>query len=201
MAAGELGLSNDGVTWAASLPSPLFDSSFRWVPGDGQQRSFWVRNQSSDQAVLDVTVLGSSVDSLMETGDLEVKVRAGSGAWHSTRQVGRHKLISSMDVAAGQQEKITVAVDFDFASTNVSQVKKFNLAFEIRLTQDTSGNNGGKHHGDRDGNGSNGHHHKEKNGDLPGTGGLPWWVLPLGTVLTGGGIALVTGARKERTHE
>jgi hypothetical protein len=199
IAAGELGLSNDGVTWSASLPSPLFDSTYRWVPGDRQQRSFWVRNQSSDKAVLDVTVLGSSVDSLMDTGDLEVEVRAGTGPWHSTRQAGRHKLISSTDVSVGQQEKITVAVDFDFASANVSQVKKFNLVFEIRLTQDTSGINGGTHHDGNGGNGSNGHHHQNRNDDLPGTGGLPWWVLPLGVGLTGGGIAVVTGTRKERT--
>lgn len=200
-AADELGLSNDGATWSASLPSPLFDSNFRWVPGDRQQKSFWVRNQSGDKALLDITVLGSSVDSLMETGDLEVDVRAGSGPWHSTRQVGRHKLVSSMGVSAGQKEKVTVAVNFDFASPNQSQIKKYDLNFEVRLTQDTSGGrHNGHHDGHHDGNGSKGHGHKDKNGDLPGTGGLPWWVLPLGTGLTGGGIALVTGARKERTH-
>jgi hypothetical protein len=197
-AADELGLSNDGATWSASLPSPLFDSTFRWVPGDRQQTSFWVRNQSGDKALLDITVLGSSVDSLLETGDLEVEVRAGTGPWHATQQVGSHKLISSISVAAGQKEKVTVAVDFDSASTNHSQVKKYNLNFEVRLTQDASG---GNHLGHHDGDGSNGQHHKDKNGDLPGTGGLPWWVLPLGTVLTGGGIAVVAGARKERIHE
>jgi hypothetical protein len=194
-AADELGLSNDGITWSASLPSPLFDSHFLWVPGDRQQRTFWLRNQSSDNAVLDVTVLGSTVDSLMESGDLTVEMRAGTGPWHSTRQVGAHKLISSMDVAPGQQEKVTVAVDFDLASPNHSQIKKYNLNVEVRLTQDTHRGNADGH---QDGDGSDGRGHGD--GDLPGTGGPPWWVLPVGTGLTGGGIGLVVGARKERTH-
>jgi hypothetical protein len=196
-AANELGLSNDGVTWSANLPSPLFDGDFRWVPGDRQQRSFWVRNQSGDEAVLDIAVLGSSVDTLLETGDLEVEVRAGNGPWHSTKQVGRQKLVSAMDVSAGQKQKVTVAVNFDFASINQSQVKKFDLVFEIRLTQAASGDEVSSHDGD----GSKGGDDNDKNGDLPGTGGLPWWVLPLGTGLTSGGIAFVAGARRTRTDE
>lgn len=194
-AADELGLSNDGSSWSSDLPSPLFDSNFRWVPGDRQERAFWVRNQSDDTAVLDISVLGSSVDSLMATGDLAVEVRAGSGAWHSTRQVGRHELISSMDVSAGQKEKVTVAVDFDFASSNQSQIKNYDLTFEVRLTQDTPGDGGA---GENDG--SKGHH-GDDNGDLPGTGGLPRWVLPLGAGLTAGGVAFVAAARKERAHD
>jgi hypothetical protein len=199
-AADALGLSNDGTTWSSSLPSPLFDSTFRWVPGDRQQRTFWVRNQSSDKAVLDIAVLGSSVDSLMETGDLEVEVRAGTGPWHSTRQAGRHTLISSMEVAPGQKESVTVAVGFDSASLNDSQVTKYTLNFEVRLSQDTSGQGDDGNDGN-DGNSSDHlHGDGDRDDDLPGTGGLPWWVLPVGAGLTGGGVALVAGVRRERSH-
>jgi hypothetical protein len=196
-AADELELSNDGATWASSLPAPLFDSNFHWVPGDRQERSFWVRNRSHDGAVLDIAVLGTTVDSLLDTGDLDVEVRAGNGAWHSTDQAGRHELVSSMPVAAGQREKVTVAVDLDAASVNQSQVKKLALSFEVRLTQDVTGR-GGRHDGD-DGSGHRGDH--DRDGDLPGTGGQPWWVLPLGAALTGGGMLVVGAMREERADE
>lgn len=196
-AADELGLSNDGATWASSLPAPLFDSNFHWVPGDRQERTFWVRNMSHDEAVLDVAVLGTTVDSLMDTGDLDVEVRAGNGPWTSTDQVGRHQLVSSMPVAAGQREKVTVAVDLDAASTNQSQVKKLALSFEVRLTQDTA-DRGGRHDGDE---GSGHHGDRDRDGDLPGTGGQPWWILPLGAVLTGGGMFVARSIREERSDE
>jgi hypothetical protein len=192
-AADELGLSNDGTTWASTLPAPLFDSNFRWVPGDRQERSFWVRNQSGDEAVLDIAVLGSSVDSLMDTGDLKVEVKAGDGAWHSTDQAGDQKLVSSLSVTAGQREKVTVAVDLDAASSNHSQLRKVELAFEVRLTQDTAG-------GTRGG-GSDHRGHRNDNHDLPGTGGPPWWVLPLGAALTGSGMYLVGAMRTEPSDE
>lgn len=196
-AADELGLSNDGTTWASTLPAPLFDPNVRWVPGDRQEESFWVRNLSGDGAVLDIAVLGSPIDSLVETGDLDVEVKAGNGPWHATDQAGRHTLVSSMPVEAGQREKVTVAVDFDPASTNHSQFKRLELAFEVRLTQDTLGGNGS-----HDGHHGSGHHgDRDRNGDLPGTGGLPWWVLPLGTALTGAGAFAVAATREEQVDE
>jgi hypothetical protein len=197
-ASSELGLSNDGVTWSSTLPSPLFDSGFRWVPGDRQQESFWVRNMSTDDAVLDITLIGSAIDSLMQTGDLDIEVRAGDGPWHSTNQVGRHRLVRSMQVDPGQRERVTVAVDFDPTSSNTSQVKSYELEFEVRLTQDVSGH-GDDGHGHRD---DDSHHYRGDNrsDDLPGTGGPSRWLAPLGAGLTVGGAAFVAAARKERRH-
>jgi len=200
-AADQLGLSNDGSTWASTLPAPLFDSNFRWVPGDRQERSFWVRNLSGDKAVLDIAVRGSSIDSLMDTGDLDVEVKAGNGPWHVTDQAGRQQLVSSMPVAAGQSEKVTVAVDFDPASTNQSQLKEIVLAFEVRLSQDTSGGTPGGSGQDDDDDGSGHHGDRDRGDDLPGTGGLPWWVLPLGTALTGAGVLAVVATREEQDDE
>ena len=53
VAADEIGLSSDGFSWGSTLPQPLFDPAFRWVPGDRETASFWVRNQSGDGALLD----------------------------------------------------------------------------------------------------------------------------------------------------
>ena len=84
IAADEVGLSSDGVSWGSALSEPLFDPAFRWVPGDRETASFWVRNESSDAALLDVAILGSSVDALMETGDLSVTVAVAGGGGPTT---------------------------------------------------------------------------------------------------------------------
>jgi hypothetical protein len=196
VAADELGLSNDGVYWSSQLAAPLFDPAFRWVPGDREESAFWVRNQSSDGATLDVALVGSGVDSLMETGDLTVAVRAEGGPWRSANQVGRQSLISSLSVEPGHTEKVTVSVVFAAASTNESQVLQYDLKFDVRLTQDTSGGSDGRSDDEDDSDGSDGH----DDDGLPGTGGLPWWVLPFGSGLVAGGVSLAMCTRKERTH-
>jgi hypothetical protein len=194
VADGELGLSADGQTWGRNLSKPLFDPAFRWVPGDRETASFWVRNQSDGPAVLDVTMVGSAVDSLIRTGDLTVRVVTESGAAGSTSTPGSHSLVRSLRVPRGQSERVDVTVDFDRASTNESEVKNLNLAFDVRLTQDTTAADRGT--GDDDG---SGHRDDDRDVGLPGTGGPSWWVFPLGTALVAGGVALATRTRRERT--
>jgi len=195
-AGGELGLSADGETWGRNLPSPLFDPAFRWVPGDHETASFWVRNQSDDPGVLDVTIVGSAVDSLIRTGDLTVRVVMESGAAGSTSTTGRHALVRSLPVARGQFERVDVTVDFDRASTNESEVKNLNLAFEVRLTQDNADGDGGTDDSDDESD----DRHDDRDGGLPGTGGTSWWVLALGVAVTSAGFVLAGAARRGRDH-
>jgi hypothetical protein len=203
VAADEIGLSSDGVSWGSTLTQPLFDPAFRWVPGDRETTSFWVRNQSNERALLNVAILGSSIDSLMETGDLSVKVAAASGGGGSTTTTGRHELLSSRPVEPGQTERIDVTVAIDSASTNQSQVKTLDLQFEVRLTQDTgtpevsddSDDSDGSDNGGDDGDG------RDRDGLLPGTGSSvdrAWLWFAAG--LIGGGLAFVGWTRrKERS--
>ena len=137
----------------------------------------------------------------METGDLAIALRAEGGPWHSANQVGRQSLISSMSVEPGHVEKVTVAVVFAAASTNESQVRQYDLAFDVRLTQDTSGDSDDDSDGDSrsDDDESDGSDDRGQDDGLPGTGGTPWWVFLLGTGLTAGGVSLATRTRKERT--
>jgi hypothetical protein len=88
---------------------------------------------------------------------------------------------------------------FAAASTNESQVLQYDLKFDVRLTQDTSGGSDGRSDDEDDSDGSDGTDGHDDDG-LPGTGGLPWWVLPFGSGLTVGGVSLAALARKERTH-
>lgn len=204
VAADNLGLSPDGVTWSPNLTTPLFDPAFRWIPGDTETSSFWVRNQSSDNATLDVSILGSGVDSLMQTGDLAVTVRAAHGSGSTTTTTARHELITSRVVNPGQTERIDVTVAFDPASGNQSQAKALDLRFEVRLTQDVSGIRGNQRvsddsdDSDDDEGDDNGH---DRNGALPGTGGPVWWLLPAGLIgIAAGGLTVALSRRRDRSE-
>jgi hypothetical protein len=198
-AGDRVGLSTDGVTWAATLSPPLFDPNFRWVPGDRQESSFWVRNQSTDDATLDIAVLGSAIDALMETGDLDVEVRAGNGPWQGTNHVGRQSLVSSMKVDPGQQMKITVAIALDSASMSESESKTVDLRFDVQLTQALPGSDGrgGRDRSDSDSDGDD-RSDDDRHFGLPGTGGAPWWALPLGGATAVAGASLISGTRRGR---
>lgn len=135
IADGELGLSNDGVIWGRTLAHPLFDSAFRWVPGDTETRSFFVRNQSGQAGDLVIDVQGSRANALMQTGDLSVSARGVDGAWQAISEPGRHRLLSEVQVPSGDRKRVQVTVAFGPASTNQSQIKALDLKFQVRLTE------------------------------------------------------------------
>ena len=199
-AAGELGLSPDGATWGSALPGPLFDPSFRWVPGDSEVRSFYVRNQSGDDGVLDVTLLTGPVETLIDTGDLKISAKVGNGDYTAAGTAGSHRLINQVPVPSGAVRKISVKVDFDPASTNQSQRLRLDFHFNVDLSQDTSvvqppTDNGGN------GNGGNGANGNGGNGNgLPGTGTtIEPWMLLVGAGLVASGLGMI-GAARRRGH-
>lgn len=198
-AADELGLSADGVSWGPTLDGPLFDPDFRWIPGDQKFTSFWLRNQSATPALLDIDVMGTDTDALLRTGDLEVAVRVGDGPWVTTRQSGRQSLAAAVPVDTGQERQVTVSVQLDAAATNTSQVQRWDLRFEARLTEDTSvlGDEQDTDPSDDDDDDESASG-REGSGWLPGTGGQAWWLLPAGAGLVGLGAALVKRRRAER---
>lgn len=47
-------------------------------------------------------IRGTTVDSLMETGDLTITVRSASGTWDDVSWPGAHRLVSGADLGAGR---------------------------------------------------------------------------------------------------
>lgn len=194
-AADELGISPDGVTWASSLPGPLFDPALRWVPGDSETRSFWVRNQSTDDGVLTITMLTGPVESLIDTGDLTVSAKVDDGDYTSASTSGPRRLVNQVSVAPGEEREVTVKVDVDPESPNASQDLKLDLDFRVSLTQDTTAvqppSNGGGGNGGVAGPGD----------DLPDTGTVVTPVmLLLAALLVASGIGFVGFARRRTTR-
>lgn len=206
-AAGEIGLSPDGKKWSNKLAAPLFDSTVRWVPGDERTATFYVRNQSSSDALLDLVIEGSTVDDLMRTGDLTVTAQGGDSPWRAARAVGPQTMVQSQPLPPGTTNKMTITVAFAESSPNLSKRLAFDFNLRLSLTENTSGivlppgQNGSKP-GNGQGNGpGNGNGNSGLQSLLPGTGNIihGWWVA-LGLALTGGGAVLVARRRKEENH-
>jgi LPXTG-motif cell wall-anchored protein len=134
-AAGELGLSPDGVHWAATLPAPIFDPAFRWVPGDSETASFYVRNQAKEAGALTVTMLAPAVHDLIDSGDLTVSAQFENKPFVSVTTAGAHTLVDAVTVPPKGVRKITIRVAFDPTSPNSTEDKLLDLRFGVTLTQ------------------------------------------------------------------
>ncbi|RNL64143.1 LPXTG cell wall anchor domain-containing protein [Nocardioides marmoriginsengisoli] len=190
-AAGELGLSSDGVTWGPTLPGPLFDPAFTWVPGDSEQASFFVRNQSADAAVLNVTLLTGPVEDLINSGDLTISAQLDGGPFTGALTAGSHLLLDNLPVDAGTVHEVTVKIDFDPQSANPTQSQRLDFRFDVTLSQDASvlpPTDGG------DGDGGDG------GGGLPDTGTVvsPFMLL-FAVLLCAAGAGLVGYSRRRYT--
>lgn len=207
-AASELGLSNDGVTFSSSLPDPLFDSAIRWVPGDSRTATFYVRNQSTDVGSLAVDVLGGHLGTLMDSGDIRITVTGGGGVTTPASDGIEHRVLTASGISGGATFPIAVTVDFSESSTNETQLISTDLKFRVTLTQSSPVNPGGTGTdgtGTGSGSGSgNDSHNGSGNGSglLPDTG-APYttWIVALGSILLGTGIAVTSRRRNNPTGE
>lgn len=138
-AAGELGLSLDGTHWLSSISSPLFEPSFRWVPGDSETETFFVRNQSGSTGYLTVDILGSTADNLIESGALRITAKGGGGNWTTVSEGGTQRLLTAPNIADGKVSAIKVTVSFDASSTNPTQLLASEMTFRITLSESASG--------------------------------------------------------------
>jgi len=179
-AADELALSRDGLSWVSSINEPMFDESMRWVPGDSEAARFFVRNQGGTPGDLTIDVASSRAGRLMDSGDLRITAKGGGGTWSAVTEGGTHRLLSTPDIADGAVVPITVTVALDSDSTNITQFRSTSLMLTVSLSESV-GTNGGD---DRD------------NGLLPDTGGpVGLWILGVGALLAGAGLAVVTRRR------
>lgn len=191
-AADEIAVSTDGVSWSSSLAQPLFDPNFRWVPGDDEATSFYVRNQGVSGAQLRVNVQSTDPSELVADDDIVVWARAGGGTWIRIMDGAAPTSVTDRIVGEGAVTRIDLRVRFNPTSVNQSQVKSVRLAFVVTLSQAVAGRDSD------DGGGGDDSDDRDRNGFLPGAGSTLHAVwLWLAAALIGGGI----GMRGRFRHE
>lgn len=174
-AADEIQVSRDGSVWTANLTDPLFEPGFRWVPGDVETRSFFVRNAGPTGATMTVTAVKEGTSVLAE--DLHFSVTIEGGPWIPLENGRASEVLDRMPV--GDQAKVDVRVAFDPASTNRTETEAVPVTFTIVLSQSKF----------------------DLGGLLPDTGG-PWrGLLLLGAALFGVGFAALVRLRQEVTAD
>ncbi len=191
-AADEIGFSNDGVTWGTSLAEPIFDPDFRWVPGDDEIASFYVRNQGPTGAAMTIEARSADTDKLLSNDDIALSARVAGGPWVDLKNGVASESLTSRSITRGDVVRVDVNAVFDAQSTNRSQVKELALNFRVTL-QDWRAANGDT--GDGSGNGSG----SDNSGSLPDTGAqIAAWmiVVALGLMLAGSVIV----ARRDRSE-
>lgn len=190
--ADEVGLSLDGRTWTPDLDRPLFDPRMRWVPGDVEIRSFWVRNESATKASMNVGVRTSDPDALLSQDDFLVDARVRGGTWVALPRNGGGLTLTDRTLPASGRIRIDLRVTFDATSENRTQVASLPMRFVVRLTQAGP-------RGDAPGGGP-GTTPDGPDGLLPGTGAAAEpWQLWLAGALLGGGL-LILAARRRKEH-
>lgn len=181
-----VGLSLDGQTWTSELQRPLFDPAMRWVPGDTETRSFWVRNQGPTAASTQIAVRTTDADGLLVQDDIAIDARVRGGAWTSLSDPAGSQTLTDGGLAKGNRVRVDLRVAFLPESTNRSELKELPLRFVVRLTQSGVGP------GDGDDDGS---------GLLPDTGSVvePWLLYLAAALLGGGFLILIVRRRKEES--
>ncbi|WP_436699899.1 hypothetical protein [Nocardioides sp. BYT-33-1] len=186
----EIGLSTDGVTWLPQLTAPLYDSAFRWVPGDVEERSFRVRNDGPSAGELSVEVLAADPVGLLASPDLQLEARVGQGPWTEILAGTTKVQPTVLAVPRGADTSVTVRGTFrPETTTRFHEIADFEVRVTLAEDGEVAGveDEGGDEAGDVAG------------GALPDTGspvgiGLIW----LAAGLVGVGLALVRPARHRR---
>lgn len=182
----ETAVSRDGTTWAADITVPLFDPGFRWVPGDSESATFYVRNDGPTSARLRIEARGDDADELLARDDIQLAARAAGGAWIALENGVSSGALTDAALRRGGIVQVDVRAQFDPASPNRSQDELLPLAFVVTLSGDVA---------DQGDNGDSG-----DSAPLPDTGAaVAAWQIWLAVVLIGAGLALVVRRRRDET--
>ncbi len=180
----ELGVSLDGVTWAHEITAPLFDPSFRFVPGDSETTTFLVRNEGPSQGVLSVEVAAQDPDGLLADDQFLVEARVDGGAWTPVEPGATTVAPAELPVPVGSSVPVDLRATFDPASTRMDEV----IPVQVRVVLSEDGSVGGVDEDD----GGDGQVGGVDEGALPDTGSpFGAGLLLLAAALLGSGVALV----------
>lgn len=191
-----IGLSHDGRTWQPSLRAPVFDPDRRWVPGEIDRKSFYIRNEGPTTARLTVDVVagGRLVD------DIRLRGRVAGAAWHSLRNGSPSATLTREVLDRDSVTRVDLAIRYRWEASNATQHSSVPLEFVVHLehagpTEDGDGGGAGEDTPDD----STENEADDGAGTLPGAGSaVPAWLLWLAAMLIGAGLALGLAWHRER---
>lgn len=131
---GNLEVSRDGITWAASLTDPLFDPAILWAPGDVRTETVWVRNQSADGAILTIDVTATDSGNLLATDSVTIQARLASQVLPAVSGAGTQRIVPDTPLAAGAALAVDVSVELAFDAPNAAQRRWFEFELVATLT-------------------------------------------------------------------
>jgi hypothetical protein len=138
----ELELSVDGATYLPQITTPLFSSLDRLVPLDSRSASVWVRNTSSDDAYLRVSMDGSRWSDADFGSMLTVQaaVPTATGAPVSVASTATCRvLIFGVHLDPSEIVELTITLRLGDLSGSSGQVADLDLTLGLTLTDAAGG--------------------------------------------------------------
>lgn len=144
---GPIGLSVDGTHWSTTLAHPLFNSSYRWVPGDTQLATLYVRNQSGRSAVMSVALVSGALRDAILSQDFVVYTSIDGRKSTPAHPPGSQMVVALGPSAVGSVHRVKILVSMSRSSTNQAQTRRFDLNVRVSLSQEPTSLGGGFHPG------------------------------------------------------
>jgi len=130
-----LGISADGVSFSDSINAPLFDPRIRWIPGNSEITTFYVRNQSDDAGDVAVKVTRADQrDPLFASDALLIDARPAGGAWTPIVAGDTPAVIDLTRVRAGDVVSLDVRARMRNSAPNTAMRLDADASFVVRLT-------------------------------------------------------------------
>ena len=129
-----LGLSRMGHHWSTDLHRPLFGRHLDLVPGQTEKRTFYVRNQSGEQARLRVSLNITNAHGSLQRDAFRVAARTRAGWWQHVRHTGSHAVLWRT-LGKGAVIPVTVRVRIRARADNSSMDRGLRLQVKVRLSQ------------------------------------------------------------------
>jgi hypothetical protein len=123
-----MSLSLDGRSWGPTIERPLFSATRFWVPGDAEHVDFFVRNDTSASADLQLDLVGEPQDSRLGNG---LVLRTEINGRPSTPAGGRLVTVDGLVRMAG----IRVIVMLAGTAGNDTQRKSTPIRLRVTLTE------------------------------------------------------------------
>ena len=192
-------VSDDGVTFTPDLTDGLFDGLGLLIPLESIESSLWVRNTSTVDGSLRLSIDELTTTSSVFTSNLTLTAESGNETWTWTLDelAVCGVVIPTLPVPAGATVRIDLTVAMADVDGLTAQDESANLAFtvDVRDAQEPFPAQPCELPGGGEGGGEGG------GGDLSGTGAevLPVAALSLGMVVGGLVLLLLLRRRSEGT--